>query len=61
MAKKETTNEVKDFVNPFEAGVNYKVFLEAVGEMKVEDYCKDKLTEEQIDFLINDLKHYKQK
>lgn len=52
--------EVKEFVNPFEVGVNYKVFLDAVGSVKVEDYCKGKLTDEQIEFLVNDLKHYKQ-
>jgi translation elongation factor EF-1beta len=60
MAKK-TEDTLKVFVNPFEKGVNYQMFLEAVGNSKVEDYCKGHLTEEQIDFLINDLKHYKQK
>jgi hypothetical protein len=61
MAKKENQNESKEFVNPFEKGVNYKVFLDAVGEMNVEDYCKEHLTKEQIEFLVEDLKHYKQK
>jgi hypothetical protein len=61
MAKQETKTEVKEFVNPFETGVNYKTFLDVVGSTKVEDYCKGHLTEEQIDFLVNDLKHYKQK
>jgi hypothetical protein len=61
MAKQETKNEVKEFVNPFEKGVNYKTFLDAVGSDKVEDYCKGHLEKEQIEFLIEDLKHYKQK
>jgi len=61
MAKNENKNKTEEFVNPFEAGVNYKTFLDAVGDAKVEDYCKDKLTQEQIDFLIEDLKHYNQK
>ncbi|MBK6836716.1 MAG: hypothetical protein IPG89_21635 [Bacteroidetes bacterium] len=61
MAKQETKAEVKNFVNPFETGVNYKVFLDAVGDMKVEDYCKGHLEKEQIEFLVEDLKHYKQK
>lgn len=61
MAKNENKDKAKDFVNPFETGVNYKMFLDAVGESKVEDYCKGHLTDEQIDFLIEDLKHYKQK
>lgn len=49
----------KDFVNPFDKGVTYDIFLRAVGSKKVEDYCKGKLTQEQIEFLVNDLKHYK--
>jgi hypothetical protein len=57
MAKE--VKEVKEFINPFEKGVNYKMFLDAVGSMKVEDYCEGKITKEQIEFLINDLKHYK--
>lgn len=57
MAKKENT----EFVNPFETGVNYKMFTEALNGSSVKDYCKGKLTDEQIEFLENDLKHYKQK
>ena len=55
MAKKETI----EFLNPFNNGVNYKMFLDAMGSIKLEDYCKEHLTKEQIDFLIEDLKHYK--
>lgn len=58
MAKKET---IENVVNPFDKGVNYKMFLEALGSNKVEDYLKDTCTKEQIYFLIEDLKHYKQK
>ena len=47
------------FVNPFEPGVNYDMFLKALGTKTVKLYCKGKLTEEQIDWLIEDLKHYK--
>jgi hypothetical protein len=56
MAKKQTENT--EFVNPFEAGVNYETFLNAVGSEKVKDYCEGKLTKEQIEWLENDLKHY---
>lgn len=61
MAKTENKIEVenKEFVNPFEAGVNYEMFLKAVGKQTVKEYCKDKLTTEQIEFLENDLTHYK--
>ena len=56
MAKKENITE---FVNPFETGVNYKMFLDAVGSMKVEDYCKGHLEQEKVEWLVNDLKYYK--
>ena len=55
---KETKTEV---VNPFDSGVNYKVFLEALGANKIEDYLKDACSKEQIEWLKEDLKLYKQK
>lgn len=58
MAKKETKEG--EFVNPFAPGVSYKQFVEALGEKKVKEYCEGKLTAEQIEWLENDLKHYKQ-
>lgn len=62
MAKEvKETKEVNEFVNPFEVGVNYKMFTEALNGVSVKDYCKGKLTDEQINWLIEDLKHYKQK
>ena len=48
-----------NFCNPFEPGINYDMFLKALGTKTVKLYCKGKLTEEQIEWLINDLKHYK--
>ncbi len=48
-------------VNPFEDGVNYKEFLEALGSNKIEDYLKDVCSKEQIEWLIEDLKQYKNK
>jgi len=50
-----------DFINPFEDGVSYVEFLEAVGKKTVEEYCKGKLEQSQIDWLIEDLKHFKQR
>ena len=48
------------FVNPFDAGVNYKEFLAAIPkDVTIQDYCKEHLTSEQITWLIEDLKHYK--
>jgi len=59
MAKEVKENEA--FVNPFDKGVTYKAFLEAVGESSVSEYCKGKLSESQIEWLENDLKHIKTK
>ena len=55
---KNKTNE--DFLNPFYAGVNYKDFLASIPEGKtVEQHCKGKITDEQLEFLLQDLEHYK--
>ena len=59
MAKQENKTEV--VVNPFNAGVNYKIFLDALGSNKIEDYLKDVCSKEQIEWLKEDLKLYKQK
>lgn len=57
MAKEKNTSE---FVNPFSEGVNYKDFLKAIPSgVTVEEYCKDKLTKEQIEWLVEDIKFYK--
>jgi hypothetical protein len=60
MAKEVKENKV-EVLNPFDNGVNYKMFLESLGSTKLEDYCKANLSDEQSAFLIEDLKHYKQK
>tara|TARA_R110000772_G_scaffold137101_2_gene245950 strand:- start:202 stop:384 length:183 start_codon:yes stop_codon:yes gene_type:complete len=44
------------FVNPFEQGVDYDVFLKAVGSKSVSEYCKGKLTDSEIEWLKEDLK-----
>jgi len=51
----------EDKINPFDAGVTYPEFLAAIPKDKtVKEYCKDILTEDQIEWLENDLKNYKQ-
>ena len=58
--KQEISQDIKKgFLNPFKAGVNYSIFLEAVGKKSVAEYCKNNLTKEQIEWLENDLKKYK--
>jgi len=47
------------FANPFTPGINYKMFLDAIPEnVSVKDYCKGNLSDEQIEWLENDLSHY---
>ena len=59
-AKKDNEiQEVSDKVNPFDTGVNYADFIEALDGDKVEDYLKDICTPEQIEWLIEDLNIYK--
>jgi hypothetical protein len=55
---KETVKAEKIFVNPFDNGVTYVQFLEAKGTVSVAEYCKGKLTADQIEWLENDLKHF---
>lgn len=47
--KKET------FVNPFDVGVTYIEFQKALGKKTVAEYCKNKLSDEQIIWLENEL------
>lgn len=57
------SEEIKktNFVNPFETGVSYADFLEALGKKTVAEYCKGKLTDEQIAYLENELSILKNK
>lgn len=43
------------FLNPFDAGVSYVEFQKALGKKSVAEYCKGKLTTEQISWLENEL------
>lgn len=52
-ATKKVTKD--EFVNPFKEGVSYNEFCKAMGTITVRDYCKGKLTDEQIDFLETEL------
>ena len=55
--------EIKtEFINPFESGVNYEQFLASIPEgVSVEEHCKNNLTKAQIEWLVEDLKHFKNK
>ena len=59
MAKK--INEQIEFLNPFDNGVNYEMFLASVPDgVEVSEHLKDKISNEQIEWLLNDLQIYKQ-
>lgn len=51
------SEEVKkvEFLNPFDAGVTYAEFKKALGKKTVAEYCKGKLTDEEISWLENEL------
>lgn len=56
--KERKANEIKEgFLNPFGEQTTYNEFLEQVSKSKksVADYCKGKLTEDQIDWLEKEL------
>jgi len=56
--KERKANEIKSgFLNPFGEKTSYIEFLEQVEKSKktVEDYCKGKLTTEQLEFLQKEL------
>jgi len=49
-----------DFVNPFDFGVTYETFLNAIPKgTTIEKYCEKHLEKDQIDWLIEDLKNLK--
>ena len=50
----EEVKEVK-FLNPFDAGVTYVEFKKALGKKTVSEYCKGKLSDEEIAFLEKEL------
>ena len=51
------TEKVKKekFLNPFDTGVSYVEFQKALGKKSVSEYCKGKLSDEQITFLETEL------
>lgn len=46
-----------EFLNPFQKGVTYSEFLKNVPEeTTVQDYCAEHLTQDEIDFILKELK-----
>lgn len=48
-----------EFVNPFIQGVTYDIFEKALGGKSVEDYCKSKLEDNEIAWISQEMKHFK--
>lgn len=57
----QSSTKKEKYVNPFDEGVTYDVFQKALGKKTVADYCKGKLTEEEINFLELELELYNNK
>ena len=54
--------EIKEaFLNPFDEGVSYIDFKKALGKNSLAQYCKGKLTNDQINWLENELSLLKEK
>lgn len=47
--------KAEKFINPFDVGVSYAEFQKVLGKKSVADYCKGKLTNDQIAWLENEL------
>ena len=56
--KKETKTEV---INPFDKGVTYEVFLQALGKEKIENYLEGVCEESQIEWIKTELLNFKNK
>ena len=57
MATEEKEVKESKFLNPFKAGVSYKEFTDEVKKAKksVSEYCKGKLTGEEIEWIEKEL------
>ena len=51
------SDEVKDakFLNPFDVGVTYAEFQKALGKKSIAEYCKGKLSDDEVAFLEAEL------
>ena len=47
--------KAEKFINPFDVGVSYAEFQKVLGKKSVADYCKGKLTNDQITWLEKEL------
>ena len=57
----EEIENTASFLNPFDEGVSYADFKKALGKNSLAQYCKGKLTNDQINWLENELSLLKEK
>ena len=50
-----TVTKKEKFLNPFEVDVTYAEFQKALGKKSVAEYCKGKLSSDQIDWIEKEL------
>ena len=55
MEKEEKEEKEIKFLNPFDTGITYNEFQKALGKKSVAEYCKGKLSQDQIDWLEKEL------
>ena len=57
IAARKVSEINEGFLNPYGVGTSYKEFLATVkvSKVSVEEYCKDKLTADQLTFLVKEL------
>ena len=51
----------EEFINPFDKGVTYDVFVKTMGRKAVKTYCDGHLSDEQIEWIETEIKNYKNK
>jgi hypothetical protein len=47
--------EKPKFVNPFQEGVTYAEFIEALGKRSIDEYCKGELSTDEIEYLKKEI------
>jgi len=55
MSEEVKEPKAEKFLNPFEVGVTYAEFQKALGKKSVAEYCKGKLSDDEVAFLEAEL------
>ena len=55
MSEEVKETKAEKFLNPFEVGVTYAEFQKALGKKSIAEYCKGKLSDDEVAFLEAEL------